>query len=533
MSGRLLSGVCAAAVAVLTLSPAAPAGADTAPLAPTPPTVSADLLPAPQIDGVAWAQVVSGNRVYVAGRFSTARPFGAAPGVGTVARANLLAYDLTTGALVSSWAPRLNGQGLGLAVSPDGTRVYVTGEFTQVNGVARYRVAALSASTGALVSTWRPSLNYRARPIVVTADTVYVGGQFTVAANQPRSRVAAFSPVDGTLKPFRADADGEVFALALPPASGRLVLGGRFTTLNGVATYGLGAVAPATGANLPMPANEVVRNGGPNAAIYSLSADARRVYGTGYVFGTGGNFEGTFAASATTGELSWVNGCLGDTYSSVPIGSALYSVGHAHNCGAIGAFPEQSPRAFQRAMASTVTPAADGRTNGTGPFAGRAAAESLHWLPTVAAGSFTGQNQAAWSVTGTRDYVLLGGEFPRVNGVAQQGLARFAVSAIAPDKQGPRTPGPVPTVTPGTRGVVRVSWTATWDRDNRRLTYEVLRGSTVVGTLRVDTAWWNTPTLQVTDTAAAPGSTQGYRVRVKDAFGNTVTGAPVSVVVPS
>src|SRR3954470_11999461 len=43
-----------------------PALADTAPVPPvTQTTVSADALPTVQIDGVAWAQVVVGNRVYL------------------------------------------------------------------------------------------------------------------------------------------------------------------------------------------------------------------------------------------------------------------------------------------------------------------------------------------------------------------------------------------------------------------------------------------------------------------------------------
>ena len=33
---------------------------------------------------------------------------------------------------------------------------------------------------------------------------------------------------------------------------------------------------------------------------------------------------------------------------------------------------------------------------------------------------------AGWSVTGNNDYIAFGGEFPRVNGVDQQGLVRFA-----------------------------------------------------------------------------------------------------------
>jgi hypothetical protein len=531
MKPQVWSGFLAA---VLALAPVTSARADTAPTAPTPPTVSADLLPAPQIDGVAWAQVVSGNRVYVVGRFGTARPYGAASGTQTVTRSNILAYDLTTGALVTTWAPSLNGQGLGIAASPDGSRIYVTGEFTQVNGVSRARVAALSADTGALVTTWAPSLNYRARPIVVTADTVYVGGAFSVAANQARSRMAAFSATTGALLPFKAEADNEVFGLALPPGSGRLVLGGRFTTVNGTAAYGLSAVNPTTGATLAMPANQIVRNAGTDAAIYSLTSDATRVYGTGYVFGSGGNFEGTFAASATTGALSWVDGCMGDTYSAFPVGPVLYSVSHAHNCGMIGFFPEQNPRAYQRAMASTSAPAADGRTNTSGPFTGRPAAESLHWLPTVDAGSFTGQTQGAWSVTGTSDYVLLGGEFPRVNGIAQQGLARFAVSAIAPDKEGPRSSSALtPTLAGVSRGTVRVTWKATWDRDNRSLTYEVLRGSTVIATVSANSAWWSLPQLAVTDSAAPPGTSQTYRVRVRDPFGNSYSSGTATITVPS
>ena len=77
-------------------------------------TVAADALPTVQVDGVVWQQVVVGNTVYVAGSFATARPAGAAPGVSTVPRVNLLAYDIRTGDLISSWAPRTNAQVLTL-----------------------------------------------------------------------------------------------------------------------------------------------------------------------------------------------------------------------------------------------------------------------------------------------------------------------------------------------------------------------------------------------------------------------------------
>jgi hypothetical protein len=60
------------------------ARADSAPLTPaapgTPTTVSADVLPTVQINGVAWSQAVVGNTVYVAGSFTTVRPAGAPAG---------------------------------------------------------------------------------------------------------------------------------------------------------------------------------------------------------------------------------------------------------------------------------------------------------------------------------------------------------------------------------------------------------------------------------------------------------------------
>src|SRR3954447_5261668 len=94
---------------LLVVAPAPAARADSAPVDPTSPssptTVSADPLPTVQIDGVVWSQVVIGKPVYAGGKFTTARPAGAAPGVGTTTRNNLLAYDIRTGQLVTSFAP--------------------------------------------------------------------------------------------------------------------------------------------------------------------------------------------------------------------------------------------------------------------------------------------------------------------------------------------------------------------------------------------------------------------------------------------
>src|SRR5690349_14408994 len=66
--------------------------ADTAPPAGTPATVSADVLPTWQVNGVVWSTITVGNTVYATGEFSAARPPGvAAGGAGEVAAGNIFA----------------------------------------------------------------------------------------------------------------------------------------------------------------------------------------------------------------------------------------------------------------------------------------------------------------------------------------------------------------------------------------------------------------------------------------------------------
>src|SRR3954469_240982 len=327
-----------------------PAQADTAPVPPvTQTTVSADALPTVQIDGVAWAQVVVGNRVYVTGKFSQARPAGSAAGTNQTARSNILAYDLTTGALISSWAPSLNAQGLAIAASADGTRIYVAGDFTSVSGVARSRIVALDATTGAVLTGFNASVNSQARALAVVGSTVYAGGGFTTAGGQPRQRLAAFNGTTGAVLAWAPTVDQAVMALTAVPAANEVIAGGRFITMNGASTIGMGAIDATTGASLPWAVNQVVKDYGADAAIYSLANDGSQVYATGYGYlihndpTTNANLENVVAATANGGNLVWVSGCRGDTYSVGSFAGAVYNVGHAHDCSAVGGWPQTNP----------------------------------------------------------------------------------------------------------------------------------------------------------------------------------------------
>jgi PKD repeat protein len=539
----------------------APAGvrADTVPLDPadpaTPATVSADPLPTAQINGVAWAQVVVGDTVYVAGRFSRVRPAGAAPGTQETVRNNLLAYDIRTGALVPSFAPDLNAQALTLAASPDGSRVYVGGDFTYANGQPRNRIAAYDTSTGQLVSTFRPAVNSTVRAIAATDTTVYLGGEFSAVGSTARSRLAAVSAANGALQTWaprpgtgstagnklpndpatNAKTSSSVLAMVVAGRD-QVVVAGRFDSLNGTKATGVGAVSAGTGATRPFAVNALLTNQGVNSAIWSLSTDGRTVFGTGYNFYGPGNLEGSFAAAAEGGTVRWINDCQGDTYSTFPLNGALYHATHAHTCGNIGGFPEQNPRINM--FATAVSDAATGTVgNATlqniALFRGASAPSVLPWYPTFYSGTYTGQYQAGWSVTGNKDYVVYGGEFPAVNGSQQQGLVRFAVRPLAPNKVGPRATGTFAPTATALQGAVRISWKAVHDRDNENLTYRVHRGSentAPVCEVTRPSQWWNLPTYGCADTTA-PAGTHGWVVVATDPAGNRLASSWVTAAV--
>jgi PKD repeat protein len=504
----------------------------------TPATVSSDPLPTAQMDGVAWTQLVVGNTVFVGGSFLNARPANAAPGVSTVTRTHLMAYTLSTGEM-TSFAPTLNGQVRALAASADGSTLYVGGQFTTVNGVTRNRIAAFNTATGALTS-FAPNLNSTVFALGLSGSTLYLAGTFTSVNGTTRTNGAGINLNTGVLTGFApAPAGGSIQELAVSPDGSRVVVGGNFTTMSSSANpgYGLALLDAGSGANLPLPANGLVRDAGANAAITSLfsAPDGSGFYGSGYSFQkTTGNLEGAFKAD-WNGTLIWLEDCHGDTYSVFPWGGALYAAGHEHFCGNIGGFPQTTPWTYQRAVAfrDLATGAIQKEQYGYYNFEGQPQPSLLSWYPDINTGTFTGQDQGPWSVAGNDDYVVYGGEFTTVNFKAQQGLVRFARTGLAPNTDGPRLQNAdfVPTITSYAHGV-RLSWPANHDRDNEQLTYSVIKnGNTAnpIYTTTLRSAFWLRPRMSFLDRKVTPGTAVTYRLRVTDPKGNVRQGDPITV----
>ncbi len=221
-----------------------------------------------------------------------------------------------------------------------------------------------------------------------------------------------------------------------------------------------------------------------NGAIGSLATDGTNIYATGWAFGAGASFEGAFVADPADGRIIWLDDCLGDNYSTTPIGDAVYTVGHPHDCTMINGFPDTNPRVrWQHSLA--FTKAATGRQQGPGrlrlELRRSAGAHAAPLVPDWSTGSVTGQYQAGWSITGNSSYVVVAGEFPYVNNGAQQGLVRFGIGAAADNSMAPtyntNPARPTPSTTAGAvrAGTVRVAFGSAWDKDNETLSYQVVR----------------------------------------------------------
>ena len=111
----------------------------------------------PAFDGRIHELDLRGNRLYVSGRFMT---------INQQSYPLLAALNPTTGAVdpavrVDIAVPRPNRPGTTLAiggadVSPDGTRMMVIGNFTQMNGLPRYQIGMIDLTTNPVsVANWR------------------------------------------------------------------------------------------------------------------------------------------------------------------------------------------------------------------------------------------------------------------------------------------------------------------------------------------------------------------------------------------
>ena len=157
---------------------------------------------------------VKGDRLYVAGQFGS---------IDGTTRKRLVALDVGTGDVITTFRPAPNGNVREVVVSPDGTKVYTGGAFTTIGGQSRAASAAeLLASTG-LATTFNPTLS---GGNVVTVALTPDGSRFFYSTEN--NTVIATDPAVGDGPIWTRKMSGNTQAMAAS-ATGELYIGGHFS----------------------------------------------------------------------------------------------------------------------------------------------------------------------------------------------------------------------------------------------------------------------------------------------------------------
>ena len=229
-----------------------------------------------RVEGMA----VLGDTLFVSGRFRYVGP----------PTGQLAVLDKTTGE-ADAGLPRVGGSVF--AVLPDGAGGYfVGGAFAAVAGQPRRNLAHVRAD-GTLDAAFHPDPDRTGgsgivRALVLDAGVLYVGGDFDAVAGQPRQNLAALTATTGAVLPLQA-----TFAYPSEPSytprvesllrhAGVLYVGGIFEVVSGQTRTGLAALDASTGTVLPWQANLTDEN--PNFLAYPEAL----ALGDGTIYLTGG-----------------------------------------------------------------------------------------------------------------------------------------------------------------------------------------------------------------------------------------------------
>ncbi|MCP3976353.1 MAG: hypothetical protein GY720_17855 [bacterium] len=479
-------------------------------------------------DGEVFAIEQIDNTIYVGGTFrQVVRRRGVDPHVD---QAFIAAFDATTGDYISWWTPSFNGPVYSLEASADGGRLYVGGEFTEVNGHPDTRgIVALDPASGRIDHTWFAMVeNYWAldpgtvNEIQESEGWIYVAGNFShVQGIDPASRtfvwkVARLSPTTGAPdKDWRprvtgGEAGGRISGLSHDPVLDRVHLVGFFDSVDSQPDTDRFATVSDVDGSAVLGLNRFPELTPDQDHQFEVLAhgDFVWVVGTQHVVHM-------LNASDLSINRRWMTGFepeyhIGGDYQGLAIlGDELYAT--CHCWGVIRELP---------AWVTTLSEAVDiepidAESQGMMGFDLLTGDLNAAWIPDTY-GSLGG-----WALHGAPDGCLwAGGDLDRtqVGDQWRNGLQRYCSSAgQGPPVGPPLTQPPLPETNPpsvpaGLSAVdngdlsVDLSWSAAVD-DTAVVYYRVYRNGSLLQATRG---------LALTDLAASPGDT--YTVRAVDAY---------------
>jgi len=192
---------------------------------------------APDPDGFIRQIHVHGGSIHLAGDFSN---------VAGKVRHRMAELDLGTG-LATDWATGA-ADGNIFQVARSGTKLFAVGNARSIGGRARNRLAAMDITTGR-TTDWDPDCDWLIYEMILAGNTIYVGGFFDNIGGVPRARIAALDAFTGAVLPWDPGVTGSVRAIVRKDDV--VYIGGEFTAVGGVQRTNLAAIDANTGAVLP------------------------------------------------------------------------------------------------------------------------------------------------------------------------------------------------------------------------------------------------------------------------------------------
>ncbi len=511
--GRVLGAVVIAATAlgVSTIAPTT-AGAQLSPAATTSWGVTGNLT-GTQTDSIrseVFATEQIGNVIYMGGRFTAATN-----GATTEPQAAIAAFDANTGVFISSWRPTLDGAVYALEASPDGSRLFVGGDFATVNGTPTGGLVALVPATGAIDTTWAGRIGgYNlVRGLDVGHGYLYAAGGFTSmsSGNQGQAAYRAgrydldTGMIDSVWRPVIQG--GSIWGVAASPTDDRVYLAGYFNSANfAFASNGFVALSSVTGDNatgvLPISPNTATVN---RRYLYDVEVAG------GFVWIVGSEH---FVQVLNESDLSLHKFHMaqpnnGDFQDLEVVGNTVYAGCHCR----LGQYLETADSPIPWRNAFPRPPVVN-----TGPMAWVTAFDATTGLrDTGFQPQITSGGPGIWAIHGSPDgCVWFAGNITSSGGQTQYGMTRLCDEGPNPtDTEPPSTPGqPVPENV----GIDSASFTWNASTDNfgvvgYRLVAETIDGAPS-GAVLLDT-----PTNSGTVTGLAPGTYEVY-TKAYDLQGN-------------
>ncbi|SNS78192.1 protein of unknown function, partial [Belliella buryatensis] len=173
--------------------------------------------------------IVTEDHVFIAGNFIEINGF---------TKNRIAKLNKSNGQLDNSFGATFN-QAVSSIILDD-EDLYVSGTFTTVNSITRNRLAKINASTGDLDENWNPSASATVNNIYLKGDHIYVAGSFTEINGISKSRIARLNKSKGEVDmSFDAAISGEVRSLDFSPDNSTIYLAGSFTSVGGVQVNGI------------------------------------------------------------------------------------------------------------------------------------------------------------------------------------------------------------------------------------------------------------------------------------------------------